>query len=336
MDAKKPPSPETIGGRPLITFLLLSYNQERFIREAVEGAFAQGYSPLEILLSDDCSSDRTFDIMREMSSPYRGPHKVVLNRNPRNLGIGGHINRAMELAGGELIVMAAGDDVSLATRAELIHAEWVRAGRGTCSIYTDAIVIDPEGRAIGSLFGGKAPSHVLSVEEAVARGGTGVAGCTHAFTKKAFDVFGPMDDRISAEDMAIPFRSLLLGSIRYLSEPLVRYRTHGGNISGLGASKPTLAMRRRETENHAFVYLAWENDVRAALDKGLLSTGRAGRIMGELARRRYWIDLERIYYMSNPLSGLLLLLGSALRTGNIVRPGKIIEKRVRTRRERRG
>src|SRR5208337_387457 len=105
--------------KPLLTFALVGYNQERFIREAVEGAFAQTYSPLEIILSDDCSSDRTFDIMREMAAAYRGPHRVVLNRNAVNTGFGGHINRVMELVHGELVLIAAGDDISLPGRAEV-------------------------------------------------------------------------------------------------------------------------------------------------------------------------------------------------------------------------
>jgi len=41
--------------KSLITLALVAYNQERFISEALEGAFAQTYSPLEIILSDDCS-----------------------------------------------------------------------------------------------------------------------------------------------------------------------------------------------------------------------------------------------------------------------------------------
>ena len=54
--------------RPLVSALVLGYNQESIIRKAVEGAFAQTYIPLEIVLSDDCSTDRTFDIMREMAA----------------------------------------------------------------------------------------------------------------------------------------------------------------------------------------------------------------------------------------------------------------------------
>jgi cellulose synthase/poly-beta-1,6-N-acetylglucosamine synthase-like glycosyltransferase len=45
--------------RPLISFCLLTYNQAPFIREAIEAALAQTYSPLEIIISDDFSNDNT-------------------------------------------------------------------------------------------------------------------------------------------------------------------------------------------------------------------------------------------------------------------------------------
>ena len=60
--------PDNVTDRPLVTFALFAYNQEEFIREAVEGAFAQTYEPLEIILSDDCSSDRTYEIIQEDGS----------------------------------------------------------------------------------------------------------------------------------------------------------------------------------------------------------------------------------------------------------------------------
>ncbi len=87
---------------PLVTFALLSYNQERFTKEALEGVCAQTYSPLEIVISDDCSSDRTFSIISEMVDVYQGPHAIISNRNRKNLGIGANINRVMELTRAEL------------------------------------------------------------------------------------------------------------------------------------------------------------------------------------------------------------------------------------------
>src|SRR4051812_34720579 len=87
---------EQNSGRPLVTFALFAYNHERFIRKAVDGALAQTYQPLEIIISDDCSTDRTFEIAQGMASAYNGAHKVVVNRNPKNLGADGfglHVNR---------------------------------------------------------------------------------------------------------------------------------------------------------------------------------------------------------------------------------------------------
>ena len=62
---------------PLVTFALFAYNQEKYIREAIEGAFSQTYEPLEIILSDDCSRDDTHRIMCEMAAGYRGHHRVL-------------------------------------------------------------------------------------------------------------------------------------------------------------------------------------------------------------------------------------------------------------------
>jgi glycosyltransferase involved in cell wall biosynthesis len=57
---------------PLVTLVLFAYNQEKFIRQAMEGAFAQTYQPLEIIVSDDSSPDGTFAIMSEWQRPIRG------------------------------------------------------------------------------------------------------------------------------------------------------------------------------------------------------------------------------------------------------------------------
>ena len=77
--------PDNATDQPMVTFALFAYNQEKYIREAVKGAFSQTYEPLEIILSDDCSSDRTFEIMQEMAKAYQGPHRVVARTNRKNL-----------------------------------------------------------------------------------------------------------------------------------------------------------------------------------------------------------------------------------------------------------
>ena len=70
-------------GNPLVTIFVAAYNQQDYIAEAIQGAFAQTYSPLEVILSDDGSHDDTFEIMKAMAADYRGPHTVIVNRTPR-------------------------------------------------------------------------------------------------------------------------------------------------------------------------------------------------------------------------------------------------------------
>ena len=86
MSEKPEQMPDNATDQPMVTFALFAYNQEKYIREAVKGAFSQTYEPLEIILSDDCSGDRTYEIMKEMAKEYDGPHRVILNRLDKNIG----------------------------------------------------------------------------------------------------------------------------------------------------------------------------------------------------------------------------------------------------------
>ena len=118
--------------KPLVTISMAAYNQERFIRDSVRGVLAQTYEPLEIVISDDHSTDRTWEIINEEVAAYKasgGIHKnIVLNRNERNLGIALHSNVISALEHGVLRVANAGDDISFPNRVERIVEEWVKDG----------------------------------------------------------------------------------------------------------------------------------------------------------------------------------------------------------------
>ena len=214
--------------RPLISFLLFAYNQERFIREAVAGAFAQTYSPLEIILSDDCSRDRTFDIMQDMAAAYHGPHRIMLNRNPKNLGIGNHVNALVKLSRGSLIVTAAGDDVSIPHRTQASYEFWLQGNGVIKSLFSNALVIDEKGSGQGPLFA-KLIDFSEDMSQFVAVGNCWVAGCTHCFSRELFERFPPLPAGIIHEDRAIPFRAILLGKIGYTPQQLIHYRRHSTN-----------------------------------------------------------------------------------------------------------
>jgi glycosyltransferase involved in cell wall biosynthesis len=298
---------------PLITFFVCAYNQEQFIREAVEGALAQTYSPLEILLSDDCSTDRTFEIMSEMAAAYRGPHQIVLNRNQKNLRVSGHFTRAIELSHGEILVGAAGDDVSFSNRTERVHRAWVESSHRACSIYSSMIEIDASGAQKG-LWNKGIPIHPTSLAEFIGSPSPGLYGFSHAFNRKVFEFFGPMDDSVVFECVAIPLRSLILGTIAYIAEPLGYYRRHGNNSWSDSSTPPTLSKRCQILRTDRAVLLTWLRDLRRASFTGILSEEESERLQTQVIERLHQLGVDSRFY-SAALPGALLPLGRAFLGG---------------------
>ncbi|WP_163849192.1 glycosyltransferase family 2 protein [Pseudooceanicola aestuarii] len=134
--------------RPLVTFALFAYNQEDYIREAIEGAFSQTYEPLEIILSDDCSTDRTFEIMQEMAAAYEGPHRVISRKNSSNIGTVDHLIAVSREASGGLLIVAAGDDISKPERSAVLTAAWIASG--AMALYSGHILIDDTGKPLST------------------------------------------------------------------------------------------------------------------------------------------------------------------------------------------
>lgn len=202
--------------KPLFTLFIYAFNHEKFIREAISGAFSQTYTPTEIILSDDCSTDNTWPIMQEMAENYTGPHRIILNRNEKNLGISDHLNCIMQLGNGDWFVLGAGDDISLPDRLQIIY-DSITQHPNAYGVATALLDIDEEGR--------KTRNHTFDVEHPY------VTGASGAWHKKCFEFFGDITQKTTAEDIVIPFRALLLGELLLIKTPTVKYRYHDESIS---------------------------------------------------------------------------------------------------------
>ena len=248
---------------PRITLVVLAYRQSTFIDAAVASALAQDCEPLEILLSDDCSPDRTHEQMAALAAVYRGPHEVVLRRNARNLGIGGHFNEVVCAARGELIVMMAGDDLSLPDRVARIAAAWDASGRTLDLIASHLVDMDHDGRNLG----------VLRVDDLArwrtvgdwARGRPYIVGAGHAFTRRLFERFGPLGPLVAYEDQINMLRALCGGGAGTIDAALVRYR-RGGVSDRLRdfSGERFMAWMRRQTGKHVALHEQWLQDARRA------------------------------------------------------------------------
>lgn len=242
---------------PRISLLVLAYKQAEFVTEAVRSALAQVCEPIEIVLSDDASPDDTFDRMVAAAQEYRGHHQIVFNRNERNLGIGSHYNRLINLASGELLVTQAGDDVSVAHRVADLAAAWDAAGGRPdllASHLTAMGASDHKVIRVDDLASWR------SVDDWIVRRPF-VIGAAHAFTKRLHRRFGAFVDGLTYEDQANTLRAIGSGGAITVDKPLVHYRL-GGISSGRDDIRPEafVAWVRRRNQGHLALHQQWLKD----------------------------------------------------------------------------
>jgi len=87
---------------------MITYNQEDLIDEAIQSIIKQTVLPYEIVVSDDCSHDTTWDILLKYKEKY--PDLFKIYRNEKNLGIHPNFNKVIKLCNGDVISGLAGDD----------------------------------------------------------------------------------------------------------------------------------------------------------------------------------------------------------------------------------
>lgn len=98
----------------LISVPVVTYNSAEFIIETLESIFNQTYKTLELIVSDDCSTDNTVQIIQKWCSQERVLNrfvKVQVITVPKNTGIPANFNRCVRACNGEWLKFIAGDDL---------------------------------------------------------------------------------------------------------------------------------------------------------------------------------------------------------------------------------
>jgi len=219
---------ESTQEQPLVTFALFAYNQEKYIREAIEGAFAQTYEPLEIILSDDCSTDRTFEIMEEMAGNYLGPHQIIVRKTENNRGTFNHVLEVYGEMSGQLMILGAGDDVSYENRCAVTVNEWKSSGAKVLFSQYEEISDSAVSLGIKESSGGREIMAWFPKQDQQKFN----HGATTAYDRCLFQGLKYSDDPIFTEDAVFYFLSMIKSyKIRRIPKPLVKYRQSINSIS---------------------------------------------------------------------------------------------------------
>lgn len=90
----------------LISVIILTYNQENYIKYAIESVINQNYENLEIIVNDDCSTDNTVSKIKEIQD-----NRIKLIQAKYNQGINAGLDNAIKQANGKYTIILGGDDM---------------------------------------------------------------------------------------------------------------------------------------------------------------------------------------------------------------------------------
>lgn len=212
----------------LVSIVLATYNGEAYLAKQLESLFNQTYSNIEIIAVDDGSTDKTVEILCDHASRHNNMKVFV---NEVNLGFIKNFEKGCSLSNGDLIALCDQDDYWNKNKISKMAA----AIGSHAIIYSDSMVCDenlqPTETKISDLVNFKSWNNCLQL----------AIFCriyAHAmiFKKSFFSAAFPFLDVIPP-DWWLPYLSTFHGGMKYFDEPLVLYRQHRGNVTGVIGGK---------------------------------------------------------------------------------------------------
>ena len=319
---------------PRVSIAFVAYNQERFVEDALVAALNQDYPGYEVVIGEDASTDGTrARIEAVLARGVRPQVEVVRLFHERNLGLLGNLNAVFDRCRGDVIVCMAGDDISYPDRIKRISATF-ESDSSLMLVTSEVRHIDENGCPFADqprLTSDRVFSHTVLSKGVFAR--APVAGAAASYCKELVTFFGPMPPDAGGDDVCYFFRALLLGRIRFLSEPLMDYRQHSANlfnyaIGGMSDEE----FRKRELRHlaaHAAFPVQWNRDLELAASQGRVSRFRRWLMAGRIGKHGRRAQLTQLALEVRPWAVCLrVAFALCCRHGDIIKALKLLWLRL--------
>lgn len=207
---------------------MATYNGERYLQEQLDSFLNQTRQPYELVVTDDCSSDRTIEILNSFAK--QAPFQVRLYINNFNLGYSRNFEHAINLCRGDIIFISDQDDVWFPEKVETV-IRCFQSKERPLVVFNDAEITDEYLNPINRTLSAQYFSAGFSIHEFG-------YGCCTSFRAELLPLLYPMPHELMAHDTWIHKLGIVLGRRYFYPKPLQYYRRHGGTTSKWFLSKP--------------------------------------------------------------------------------------------------
>lgn len=202
--------------RPLVSIVVPSLNQGRFLAQAVHSVLAQGYPRVELIVIDGGSTDDTLSVLKSFAERVRWVSE-------KDEGQSHAVNKGWRMARGDILGWLNADDF-LAADAVTRAVNALTADRDLAGVYGDCIYIDEAGRVLG-----KYPAEDFDYEKLVTRAEDFIPQPGVFLRREAVERAGMLDESLHyVMDYDLWLRMGMRARLQYLRNEMARARLHGG------------------------------------------------------------------------------------------------------------
>lgn len=208
---------------PLVSIVIPVYNGQNYLKEAIDSALAQTYAPLEVLVINDGSKDKTEEIALSYSDRIRYFTK-------ENGGVSTALNMGISHMRGEYFSWLSHDDLYMPDKIKLEIAALL--GDPTRIVYSDYAVIDKDGTMIAEMdIAKRYPNADLTLGLfPILR--QVLNGCSLLIHKSHFERVGIFDENLrTTQDYGLWFKMFRGERLVHIGNPLVMQREHGSQVT---------------------------------------------------------------------------------------------------------
>lgn len=221
---------------PLVSIIVITYNSSKYVIETLESAKNQSYQNIELIVSDDCSTDNTVGICNNWieKNKERFFHTKLITVE-QNSGIAPNCNRGLYVANGEWVKFIAGDDILLKNCIELFSNYCVLNPNSKIIFgriyYMNNKVLKEED--IKSFYSLTQKEQYIKVIK-----GSGIPSQASFINKNLLNDLNGFDENYKyIEDAPLWIKASEKGIyFNFIDELVVKYRLHDNNISGMNKS----------------------------------------------------------------------------------------------------
>ena len=219
----------------MIDILLAAYNGEKYIAEQIESILNQTYTDWTLYVKDDCSTDKTVEIVRGYEEKYSKKIKLILSEEPSGSAKNNYFSM-LKYSTSDYIMTCDQDDVWLPNKIELTYSKMKETENSNKEapvlVHTDLSVVDKNLNVISeSLFklqnmdSSRDKINHLLVQNIV-------TGCTVMVNRKLLSYIAKMPRHAIMHDWWMALIASALGKVVFIDKPTVLYRQHGNNDVG--------------------------------------------------------------------------------------------------------